>query len=51
MACSPVSVNDRRCVMRDLPRISKPIVGLQFFLPFLLVLFIMIAFVGYVALR
>jgi len=37
--------------MRDLPRISKPIVGLQYFLPFLVVLTIMIAFVAYVALR
>ncbi len=37
--------------MRDLPRIHKPIVGMQYFLPFLLVLIIMIVTVGYFATR
>jgi hypothetical protein len=33
--------------MRDLPRIHKPIVGMQYMLPFLLVLILMIVTVGY----
>ena len=33
--------------MRDLPRIHRPIVGMQYVLPFLLVLIIIIATVGY----
>jgi hypothetical protein len=37
--------------MRDLPRISKPVVGLQYFFPLVLVLIIMIATVGYFAWR
>jgi hypothetical protein len=37
--------------MRDLPRIHKPIVGMQYFLPFLLLLIIMIVTVGYFATR
>jgi hypothetical protein len=37
--------------MRDLPRISKPICGLQFFLPLALVLSIIVATVGYFLVR
>lgn len=37
--------------MRDLPRISKPIVGMQYLLPLLLVLIIMIVTVGYFVTR
>jgi hypothetical protein len=37
--------------MRDLPRIHRPIVGIQYFLPFLLVLIIIIATVGYLLTR
>ncbi len=37
--------------MRDLPRISKPVVGLQYFLPLLLILVIMVVTVGYFVIR
>jgi hypothetical protein len=37
--------------MRDLSRISKPIVGMQYLLPLLLVLIIMIVTVGYFVTR
>ncbi len=37
--------------MRDLPRISKPTVGLQYLLPLLLVLIIMVVTVGFFATR
>ncbi len=37
--------------MRDLPRIHKPIVGMLYMLPLLLVLIIMIATVGYFVTR
>ena len=37
--------------MRDLPRIHKPIVGMQYMLPLLLVLIIVIAMVGYFVTR
>ena len=37
--------------MRDLTRISKPIVGMQYFLPLLLVLIIMLVVVGYFVTR
>jgi hypothetical protein len=37
--------------MRDLPRISKPIAGMQYVLPLLLVLIIMIITVGYFVTR
>ena len=37
--------------MRDLPRISKPIVGMQYFLPLMLVLIIMVITVGYFVTR
>jgi hypothetical protein len=37
--------------MRDLPRIHKPIVGMQYFLPLLLVLIIMIVTVVYFVIR
>jgi hypothetical protein len=37
--------------VRDLPRIHKPIVGMQYMLPLLLVLIIVIAMVGYFVTR
>jgi hypothetical protein len=37
--------------MRDLLRISKPAVGLQYLLPLMLVLIIMVVTVGYLLIR
>ena len=37
--------------MRDLPRISKPTVGLQYFLPLLLIIVITVVTVGYFLMR
>jgi hypothetical protein len=37
--------------MRDLPRIHRPIVGMQYFLPLLLVLIIIIATITYLIIR